>query len=41
MIVLRNTARKDPQDEGLGLVDIDPGVHGLILISRRSIIGHR
>lgn len=34
-----DAARKDPQDEGLGLVDIDPGVPGLILISRRSIIG--
>ena len=34
-----DAARKDPQDEGLGLVDIDPGVPGLILISRRSITG--
>jgi hypothetical protein len=34
-----DAARKDPQDEGLGLVDIDAGVPGLILISRRSIIG--
>jgi hypothetical protein len=34
-----DAARKDPRDEGLGLVDIDPGVPGLILISRRSIIG--
>ena len=34
-----DAARKDRQDEGLGLVDIDPGVPGLILISRRSIIG--
>ena len=34
-----NTARKAPRDEGLGHVDIDPGVPGLVLISRRSIIG--
>jgi Domain of unknown function (DUF4263) len=34
-----DAARKDVQDEGLGLVDIDPGVPGLILISRRSIVG--
>jgi hypothetical protein len=34
-----DAARKDPQDEGLGLVDIGPGVPGLVLISRRSIIG--
>ena len=33
-----DAARKDPQDEGLGLVDIDAGVPGLILISRRSIV---
>lgn len=33
-----DAARKDPQDEGLGLVDIDPGVPGLILISRRSLV---
>jgi len=33
-----DAVRKDPQDEGLGLVDIDAGVPGLILISRRSIV---
>lgn len=34
-----DAARKDVQDEGLGLVDIDAGVPGLILISRRSMVG--
>lgn len=33
-----DAARKDSRDEGLGLVDIDPGVPGLILISRRSLV---
>jgi hypothetical protein len=35
-----DAARKDVDDEGLGLVDIEPGVPGLILISRRSIVGN-
>ncbi|MGH7868396.1 MAG: hypothetical protein ACREP9_12410, partial [Candidatus Dormibacteraceae bacterium] len=34
-----DTARKAPSDEGLGLVDIEPGVRGIILISRRSLMG--
>ncbi len=35
-----DAARKDVDDEGLGLVDIQSGVPGLILISRRSIVGN-
>lgn len=33
-----DAARKRREDEGLGLVDIEAGVPGLILISRRSLV---
>jgi hypothetical protein len=33
-----DSARKNPEDEGLGLVDIEAGSPALILISRRSLV---
>jgi hypothetical protein len=35
-----DAARKAPEDEGLGLVDIEAGVPALVLISRRDLVAN-